>query len=117
MGRLYLEHFGGSFLYNCAECDNFLSNIENMVTDHFQGPIGNAYLFLKVANVINSENVNSIKTHYGECLARDVRCKKCNIKLGFVIEYMERKYQRSKEGKILINDSMVNSSKGLSMEI
>ena len=116
MGRLYLEHFGGSFLYNCAQCGNFLSNIENMVSDHFRGPIGNAYLFLKVANVINCENVNSIKTHYGDCLARDVRCKKCNIKLGFVIEYMERKYQRSKEGKILIYSGMVKSSKGLSME-
>ena len=113
MGRLYFEHFGGSFLYNCAECDNFLSNIENMVTDHFQGPIGNAYLFLKVANVINCDNVTSIKTRYGECLARNVHCKKCEIKLGFVIEYMERKYQRNKEGKILIYSKMVKSSKGL----
>ena len=117
MGRLYLEHFGGSILYNCADCDNFLSNIENVVSDHFQGPNGNAYLFLRVANVINCENVKPIKTQYGKCLARDVNCKRCNTKLGFVIEYMERKYQRSKEGKILIYNSMVNSSKGLSMEI
>ena len=88
-----------------------------MVSDHFQGPQGNAYLFLKVANVINCEKVKIKNTRrHGECLARDVFCKKCEIKLGFVIEYMERKYQRGKEGKIMIYSRMVNSSKGLPME-
>ena len=51
MGRVYLEHFGGSKLFSCAQCDTFLTNKGELISTRFTGATGRAYLFNKVVNL------------------------------------------------------------------
>ena len=51
MGRVYLEHFGGSKLFLCAQCDTFLTNRAELISTRFTGATGRAFLFNKVVNL------------------------------------------------------------------
>jgi hypothetical protein len=51
MGRVYLEHFGGSRLFSCAQCDTFLTNRGELISTRFTGATGRAYLFNRVVNL------------------------------------------------------------------
>lgn len=51
MGRVYLEHFGGSRLFSCAQCDTFLTNRGELISTRFTGSTGRAYLFNRVVNL------------------------------------------------------------------
>ena len=51
MGRIYLEHLGGSKLFSCAECDTFISNREELFSSRFLASTERAYSFNKVVNV------------------------------------------------------------------
>ena len=51
MGRVYLEHFGGTKLFSCAHCDTFLTNEGELISKRFTGATGRAYLFNKVVNL------------------------------------------------------------------
>ena len=51
MGRVYLEHFGGSKLFSCAQCDTFLTNRAELISTRFTGATGRAFLFNRVVNL------------------------------------------------------------------
>ena len=51
MGRVHLEHLGGEEVFICTKCKTYLTNIENLMSDHFVGVHGTAKLFRKVVNV------------------------------------------------------------------
>lgn len=48
MGRLYLEHLGGTRIFSCANCDTFLTNRQELISTRFTGATGRAFLFNKV---------------------------------------------------------------------
>ena len=55
MGRVYLEHIGGTKLYCCANCDTVLTNRNELISTRFNGSTGRAYLFGTVVNFVTNE--------------------------------------------------------------
>ncbi|QQP48800.1 Protein yippee-like [Caligus rogercresseyi] len=51
MGRIFLEHLGGSRLFSCGHCDTFLTNKSELISTRFTGATGRAFLFKKVVNL------------------------------------------------------------------
>ena len=48
MGRVFLDHMGGTRLYSCANCDSNLTNRAELLSTRFTGSTGRAFLFNKV---------------------------------------------------------------------
>ena len=48
MGRIFLDHIGGSRLFSCANCDTILTNRAELISTRFTGATGRAFLFNKV---------------------------------------------------------------------
>lgn len=40
MGRVFLEHIGGSKLFNCAQCQTNLTNRSQLISTRFTGATG-----------------------------------------------------------------------------
>merc|ERR1711936_77001 len=95
MGRIFLEHLGGSKVFVCAECDTFLTNNNELYSKNTRGVRGSAYLFKKVVNVTYSESTKNNYKHF----VKDVFCKKCNINLGFYYEFVPNESIRYLEDK------------------
>lgn len=55
MGRIFLEHMGGSRLFSCAKCDTNLTNRSELISTRFTGATGRAFLFNRVVNLTYSE--------------------------------------------------------------
>lgn len=51
MGRIFLEHIGGSRMFSCAGCDTILTNRNELISTRFTGATGRAFLFNKVVNL------------------------------------------------------------------
>merc|ERR1719167_1064378 len=49
----------------------------------------------------------------GRHIVRDVTCKSCQTKLGWIYEYATEENQRYKEGKVILERALVNESDGL----
>ena len=49
----------------------------------------------------------------GRHIVRDVACKTCNTKLGWVYEYATEDNQRYKEGKVILERALVNEQDGI----
>ncbi|MED6257396.1 hypothetical protein ATANTOWER_021783, partial [Ataeniobius toweri] len=47
MGRIFLDHIGGSRLFSCANCDTILTNRAELISTRFTGATGRAFLFNK----------------------------------------------------------------------
>lgn len=48
MGRIFLDHIGGTRLFSCANCDTILTNRSELISTRFTGATGRAFLFNKV---------------------------------------------------------------------
>ena len=112
MGRIYLEHLGGSRLFSCAQCDTFLTNRGELISTRFTGATGRAFLFNKVVNLIYSETQVRVMLT-GRHIVRDVSCKSCNVKLGWIYEFATEDNQRYKEGRVILERALVNEHDGL----
>merc|ERR1712061_978024 len=81
----------------------------------FTGATGRAFLFNKVVNLRYSDvQVRQMLT--GRHIVRDVSCKNCNVKLGWVYEYATEDNQRYKEGKVILERALVNEQDGIDEE-
>ncbi len=49
----------------------------------------------------------------GRHIVRDVACKNCNVKLGWIYEYATDDNQRYKEGKVILERALVNEQDGI----
>jgi len=112
MGRIYLEHFGGSKLFVCGQCDTFLTNRGELISSRFTGATGRAYLFGKVVNLNYSETQDRMMLT-GRHIVRDVTCKKCDAKLGWMYEFATEDGQRYKEGRVILERAMVTEIDGI----
>lgn len=111
MGRLFLEHLGGTRLFSCASCDAFLTNRTELVSTRFTGATGRAFLFNRVVNLDYSEVQDRIMLT-GRHMVRDVSCKRCKTKLGWMYEYATDESQRYKEGRVILERALVTESEG-----
>jgi len=112
MGRVYLEHFGGSKLFSCGKCDTFLTNKGELISTRFTGATGRAYLFSKVVNLNYSETQDRIMIT-GRHIVRDVACKKCDTKLGWMYEFATEERERYKEGRVILEKALVTEMDGI----
>ena len=49
----------------------------------------------------------------GRHMVRDVSCKNCDTKLGWIYEFATEENQRYKEGKVILERALVNEVDGL----
>lgn len=112
MGRIFLEHIGGSRLFSCASCDTILTNRSELISTRFTGATGRAFLFNKVVN-LNFSEVQDRVMLTGRHMVRDVSCKNCDTKLGWVYEFATEESQRYKEGRVILERALVTESDGI----
>ncbi|XP_003387410.1 PREDICTED: protein yippee-like 5 [Amphimedon queenslandica] len=111
MGRLFLQHPGGLRVYCCANCDTALTNRGELVSTRFNGATGRAFLFNRVVNLTFSEPENRIMLT-GRHIVRDVSCKACAARLGWIYEYATEESQRYKEGRVILERALITETSG-----
>lgn len=112
MGRIFLDHIGGSRLFSCASCDTILTNRSELISTRFTGATGRAFLFNKVVNLNYSEVQDRVMLT-GRHMVRDVSCKNCDSKLGWIYEFATEDNQRYKEGRVILERALVTESDGI----
>ncbi|NP_001037086.1 protein yippee-like 5 [Bombyx mandarina] len=112
MGKIFLDHIGGTRLFSCASCDVNLTNRSELISTRFTGATGRAFLFHKVVNLIYSEVQDRVMLT-GRHMVRDVSCKNCGTKLGWVYEFATEENQRYKEGRVILERALVTESDGI----
>ena len=83
-----------------------------MISTRFTGATGRAFLFNKVVNIKMSEVMDRVMLT-GRHMVRDVFCKNCDAKLGWMYEFATEDNQRYKEGKVILERALVQESNGL----
>lgn len=112
MGRIFLDHIGGSRLFSCASCDTILTNRSELISTRFTGATGRAFLFNRVVNLNYSEVQDRVMLT-GRHMVRDVSCKNCDAKLGWIYEFATEENQRYKEGRVILERALVTESDGI----
>ena len=106
MGRTFLDHMGGSRVILCNRCDTPLTNKENLESGGYQGSTGKAFLFTRAVNLRYS-HVQERDMISGKHYVRDVYCKGCGDKVGWMYEFAVPEGQRHKEGKVILEKSFI----------
>ena len=115
-------------MYGCGNCGTFLTNRDELVSTRFTGSTGRAYLFKKVVNLCHRFALHS--TLWTEIIAflcseptertmltgrhwvRDVFCKFCKDKLGWMYEFALEKEQRYKESHVILEKALIQEKEG-----
>lgn len=116
MGRIFLEHIGGTRLFSCATCYTVLTNRTELISTRFTGATGRAFLFKRVVNLTYSEVQDRVMLT-GRHMVRDVSCKNCSAKLGWIYEFATEDNQRYKEGRVILERALVTESDGFEEHI
>jgi len=111
MGKLFLDHINGTKLYSCASCDTNLTNKGELISTRFTGATGRAYLFKKVVNLTYTHIQDRVMLT-GRHMVRDVMCKNCKAKLGWMYEYAHEDSQKYKEGRVILEQALITESEG-----
>ncbi|KAL7077608.1 hypothetical protein ACQ4LE_003464 [Meloidogyne hapla] len=106
MGRPFLEHMGGRKYYMCCRCKTYLSNKKEILSHTFRGATGQAFLFRTVVNIVTSKAESRFMIT-GQHIVRDVFCKNCNFKLGWMYEFAHEPTQSYKEGHIILERKLL----------
>ncbi|XP_068687762.1 protein yippee-like 5 isoform X1 [Montipora foliosa] len=101
MGRIFLDHPGGTRLYSCAQCDTALTNRSLLSSMRFNGATGRAFLFKKVVNLSYSE-VQDREMLTGRHMVRDVFCKNCDTKLGWM-NMLQKRVNNTRKAKSFLS--------------
>ncbi|GFY45262.1 protein yippee-like 5 [Trichonephila inaurata madagascariensis] len=78
----------------------------------FTGATGRAFLFNKAVNLVYSEVQDRVMLT-GRHMVRDVSCKNCDTKLGWIYEFATEENQRYKEGRVILERALVTESEGI----
>ena len=87
--------------YGCRHCRNHLSSSLQIISKDYRGKTGDAYLISSVCNVLE-DKVETRSMLTGEYLVCDIVCNLCKRVLGWKYLKSERKEQRYKEGKYIL---------------
>uniref|UniRef100_A0A8C5VWF3 Yippee domain-containing protein n=1 Tax=Microcebus murinus TaxID=30608 RepID=A0A8C5VWF3_MICMU len=109
MGRIFLDHIGGTGLFSCANCDTIPTNRLELISTPFTGATGRAFLFNKVVNLQCSEVQDRVMLT-GRHVVRDVSCKNCNSKLG--CGSMSLPLKAASKGRVILERALVRESEG-----
>lgn len=111
MGRIFLDHINGIKLYSCAACDTNLTNKGELISTRFTGATGRALLFKRVVNLTYTHIQDRVMLT-GRHMVRDVMCKNCKTKLGWMYEYATEESQKYKEGRVILEQALITESDG-----
>ncbi|CAF0709192.1 unnamed protein product [Brachionus calyciflorus] len=89
MGRIFFDHID--------------------VSTRFTGTTGRAFLFNKAVNLIFNDLQEKMMLT-GRHFVRDVSCKKCLVKLGWMYEYACEEGQEYKEGHVILEKALITES-------
>lgn len=112
MGKIFLQHSNGLRFFQCKSCKTNLARKKDLVSTKFTGATGKAYLFKTVVNVVPSSNAEERNMLTGRHHVRDVRCKVCKIKLGWMYEFAREEEQRYKEMSTILECELIQEQKG-----
>lgn len=87
--------------YGCRYCRNHLSSSLHIISKDYRGKTGDAYLISSVCNVLE-DKVETRSMLTGEYLVCDIVCSLCKRVLGWKYLKSQRKEQRYKEGKYIL---------------
>lgn len=96
----------------CSKCDTPLTNRENFESGSYQGASGKAFLFTKATNLKYS-HVQERDMMSGKHYVRDVYCKGCETKIGWMYEFAVSDNQRHKEGKVILEKLYIKEPKAI----
>lgn len=87
--------------YGCRNCRVHFSSSRQIISKHYRGRTGDAYLITNVLNVIEGKiETRSMLT--GEYVVCDILCHLCKTLVGWKYLKSEHKDQRYKEGKYIL---------------
>lgn len=100
--RCHRENSNPKFVtYGCRRCRTHLSSSTQIMSKDYRGKTGDAYLMGKVVNVIEGD-VETRPMMTGDYVVCDILCHWCKSLLGWKYLESERKDQRYKEGKYIL---------------
>lgn len=111
MGRIFLQNLGGSRIYTCSHCGSYLTCRKHLLSRSFTGATGKAYLFNQCVNVVHSAVQDRLMLT-GRHMVRDVSCKRCDAKLGWMYEFAVDPSQKYKEGKTILEKALISETNG-----
>ena len=114
-GRAYLFNKVVNLNYRYANT-SFIGKLDTLVVNDRGFPISTSFLFLPPSMfwsvLIFSEPSERIMLT-GRHWVRDVSCKRCNYKLGWMYELAAEDEQTYKEGKVILEKALVREKDGL----
>lgn len=105
MGRVFLSFLCGPRLFLCAKCRTPLTTDKELCSTGFVGSTGRAYLFNRAINIRHSQVHHRVMTT-GPHYVRDVYCKSCNTRLGWMYEFAIMSDQVYKEGCVILEQRL-----------
>ncbi|CAL9729779.1 hypothetical protein MOUN0_H07030 [Monosporozyma unispora] len=87
--------------YGCRFCRTHLSSSLQIISKDYRGKTGDAYLISTVCNVLE-DKIETRSMLTGDYLVCDIVCSLCHKTLGWKYLKSERKEQRYKEGKYIL---------------
>ncbi|KJH47792.1 yippee putative zinc-binding protein [Dictyocaulus viviparus] len=111
MGRIFIENHGGLRLVVCRFCRTYLTNRSELISSRFQGSSGSAMLFHRAWNLDCSEAQHR-DMMTGKHIVRDVKCRICHERVGWMYEFAMEESQRYKEARVILEKALIDEEDG-----
>jgi len=106
MGIQFLERLEAEEVYACRTCHTHLTTTNLLVSKHFTGKTGKAFLFSKVYNyTVGPEQQRELLT--GKHICGDIYCVCCLNNIGWTYMYAYDESERYKIGKFILEKALV----------
>ncbi|KAJ5103815.1 hypothetical protein N7532_004344 [Penicillium argentinense] len=106
MGIAYNVYLTSNKIFGCKTCKTHLADYDDIISRHFRGQHGKAYLFNTVVNVTNSEPVERSMTT-GRHIVRDISCRQCGDTVGWKYDKAFESSEKYKEGKFILEEELL----------
>ncbi|ORY98157.1 Yippee/Mis18 [Syncephalastrum racemosum] len=106
MGLKYRTYLDGTLIYGCRRCKTHLSTGDAIISKHFQGSHGQAYLFGYCVNFIAGKAEDRSMTT-GLHRVQDIACIKCREVLGWTYVKAYSEENKYKEGKFILEKDLL----------
>ncbi|ODN72889.1 hypothetical protein L202_08312 [Cryptococcus amylolentus CBS 6039] len=105
MGRTFRVYLAGEKVLACKQCGNHLAVSEGVISEHFRGQHGTAWLVQQVVNTYTGD-AEDREMSTGRHTVRDVFCRVCHTTLGWKYDYAFEYSQKYKEGKFILEKAL-----------
>jgi hypothetical protein len=106
MGLIYNVYLNSDKIFGCKHCKTHLAAGESIMSRHFRGQHGKAYLFGSVVNITQGEAVERNMTT-GKHVVRDIHCRQCKETVGWKYDKAYEASEKYKEGKFILEAELL----------